>query len=74
MLKKAFDNVKNREMESESGFSLAMARQPFCMRGAGGGDPERHDRLSDVDRLEGAQVQDWPHPRHWHQRLLPRGC
>ena len=27
--KKAFDNVQNREMKSESGFSLAMASQPF---------------------------------------------
>ena len=29
MLKKAFDNVQNREMKSENGFSLAMASQPF---------------------------------------------
>ena len=26
---KAFDNVQNREMKSESGVSLAMASQPF---------------------------------------------
>ena len=29
MLSFAFDNVQNREMKSESGFSLAMARQPL---------------------------------------------
>ena len=29
MLKKAFDNVQNREMKSESGFRVAMASQPF---------------------------------------------
>ena len=27
----AFDNVKNRKMKSESGFSLAMASQLFCI-------------------------------------------
>ena len=29
MIKKAFYNVQNREMKSESGFSIAMAGQPF---------------------------------------------
>jgi hypothetical protein len=29
---KAFDSVQNREMKSESGFSLAIASQPFLER------------------------------------------
>ena len=29
MLSYAFENVQNREMKSESGFSLAMASQPI---------------------------------------------
>ena len=32
VLKKEFDNVQNREIKSESGFSLAMASQPFISK------------------------------------------
>ena len=69
--------VKRRGVNIEVWFCSEKSQKTskkFFMRILGGGDPERHNRVSDVNSLEGAQVQDWPHPWHRHQCLLSRGC
>ena len=60
--------VKRRGLNIE----VELCPKSEATHGSGGGDLERHDWLSHVDRLEGTQVSDRTYSRHRHQRLLPR--